>query len=525
MKNHLRWSLLNREFFCSAELVLGRDHSVPDAESFVLAAAEHEKGIRIISVTDLPGGNPALPPESFIPFVAERGLTPVAHITGKDGNRSLIEGRLHSLAHMGVENVVAITGDAQKTGFQGKSKPVYDLDAVHILQLIEILRHGIRFDLGQKKLQSSPFDFLAGAVVNPFKCREQDQMMQYYKLELKIHAGARFIIPQLGYNLRKLYELKQYMDREGLGYIPLVANVYVPTPTVAKMMQSGELAGCVVSDALIRRLQGEKKPQRLERAALMVAAARRLGFAGAHIGGFGLTHGDFMTILDRAGEIGDGWKARIDELIFEYPGEFYLLPQGTDGLSDGSAEYRLNAVGRPGLKARFVEIVHRYLVKPESPGARFFASRLKPCPRASGDQSWRKGFWYSMLGASTVFRKLALGCRSCGDCIQEHLAFSGCTMRWCYKGLRNGPCGGSRCDGTCEADPEQPCIWGQVYTDTRAAGGDPRKFGRTLIPPRNWDLDQTNALANRLAGLDNLRLRTHFSNRAPAGGAPKDGGP
>ncbi len=513
IRNHLRQALLNQEFFCSAELVLGRDHTVTDAEAFVQAAAEQGNGIKIISVTDLPGGNPALPPESFMPFVAEEGLTPIAHITGKDGNRSFIEGRLHSLAHMGVENIVAITGDAQKTGFGGKSKPVYDLDAVHILQLIQTLRSGIQYDLGQRKVQSSPFDFLAGAVVNPFKCREQDQMMQFYKLELKTHAGASFIIPQLGYNLRKLYELKQYMDREALGGIPLLANVYVLTPTIAKMMQSGELAGCVVSDALIRRLQGEKKPQRLERAALMLAAARALGFAGAHIGGFGLTHADFMTILDRAREIGDGWKSRIEELIFEYPGEFYLFPQGTDGLSDGTAPYQLKSqAAGPGLKIRFAEFVHRYLVKPGSPGARFYSSRLKPCADTARDQSWRKGFWYATLGASTAFRKLALGCQSCGDCIQEHLAFSGCTMEGCYKGLRNGPCGGARSDGTCEADATRLCVWGKIYLDTQAAGEDPRKFARTLIPPRNWELDKTNALANRFAELDNFNLRIRFSD-------------
>ncbi len=512
MKNYLRWSLNNHEFFCSAELVLGRDHTVPDAEAFVLAAAAHAKGIKIISVTDLPGGNPALPPESFIPFISERGLTPVAHITGKDGNRSFIESRLHSLAHMGVENVVALTGDAQKSGFLGKSKPVYDLDAVHILRLVQTLRAGIQYGLGQRKLQSSPFDFLSGAVVNPYKCREPDQMMQFYKLELKILSGAHFIIPQLGYNLRKLYELKQYLEREGFGSTPLAANVYVLTPTIAKMMRSGELAGCVVSEPLIQRLQGEKKPQRLERAALMVAAARDLGFAGAHVGGFGLTHNDFMTILDRASEIGGDWKGRIDELIFEYPGEFYLFPQSTNGLSDGTAEYQLEQIPpEPRLTIKFAEVVHDCLVKPGSPGARFFASRLKPPQNGTEDPSWRSGFWYGMLGASSVFRKLALGCQSCGDCIQEHLSFSGCTMRWCYKGLRNGPCGGSRCDGTCEADPTRPCIWGQVYLDTRAAGKDPRKFARTLIPPRNWDLDQTNALANRLAGLDNYRLRTKVS--------------
>ncbi len=80
-------------------------------------------------------------------------------------------------------------------------------------------------------------------------------------------------------------------------------------------------------------------------------------------------------------------------------------------------------------------------------------------------------------------------------------------MRWCYKELRNGPCGGSRIDGTCEARPEQPCIWNVVYRGALAMGDDPRKFAHTLIPPRDWCLDGTNALANRFAALDNVCKR------------------
>lgn len=40
-----------------------------------------------------------------------------------------------------------------------------------------------------------------------------------------------------------------------------------------------------------------------------------LGFAGAHVGGFGLTHKDFMTIGERAAVIGDSWRTRLDDLI------------------------------------------------------------------------------------------------------------------------------------------------------------------------------------------------------------------
>ncbi len=516
MNNHLRAALQAGEFICSAELVLERDHSTPEAETFVREAARETGGVKVISLTDLPGGNPSLPPESFVSFVTEHGLTPLAHLTGKDGNRSFIEGRLHTLARLGVENVLALTGDAQKSAYQGRAKPVFDLDSVLMIWLIQALRQGIEYKVGKREVRTSPFDFFPGAVVNPYKTREPDQMMQLYKLELKIAVGARFIITQLGFNLRKLYEVKQYLVREGLGHVPLIANIYVPTATVARMMRSGEVAGCVVPDELLRRLEGEKKPERLERAALMLAAARGLGFAGGHIGGFGLTHGDFMKIIGRAGEIGMDWKRRIGELIFETPGEFYLLPPGTDGLGDGRGEYQLTGT-KPHLSwvQRLSLLVHRLMIDPASYGARFLSSRLKAeCP-PDGGIGKPKGLWHSAMGLSSVYRKATLGCMSCGDCIQDHLEYAGCTMRWCYKNLRNGPCGGSRVDGSCEADPDLPCIWNLVYLSTIGAGGDPKRFGRTLIPPRDWCLDQTNALANRLVGLDNYCRRQAFDGPAP----------
>jgi methylenetetrahydrofolate reductase (NADPH) len=509
--NLLRSALARGEFSFTAELVLGRDHDVVEAETFVREASQQPDCIKFISVTDLPGGNPALPPEAFVSFILGNNLTPIAHLSGKDGNRAALEARLHSLARLGVENVLALTGDAQKEGFGGRPKPVYDLDSVLILWLLRAARHGIPYDLAARKVTTTPFDFFAGAVVNPYKVGEPDQMMQFYKLQLKLAAGAQYIITQLGFNLRKLYELKQYMLREGLGHVPVLANVYVPTAKIARMMQSGELAGCVVSDELVRRLEAEKKPQRLERAALMVAAVKELGFAGAHIGGFGLTHRDFMSVLERASAIGNAWRLRMNELVFPYPNEFYLFPPGKDGLSNGGESYQLNAIKpRATWTQRFSRLAHRYLIAPDSRVGRYFASRLRAENQAPNGDSWRHGLRYKLLEPSVLYRKATLGCVSCGDCIQEHLNYAGCTIASCYKELRNGPCGGSRVDGTCEARPDLPCVWNLVYTGTLAVGDDPRKFSRILIPPRDWCLDRTNSLANRLAGLDNLCKRVEL---------------
>jgi len=272
------------------------------------------------------------------------------------------------------------------------------------------------------------------------------------------------------------------------------------------MMRRGELAGCIVPEGLLLRLESEKKPERLERASLMLAAVRDLGFAGAHLGGFGLTHQDLRAILDRAGEIGADWRRRVDELVFESPGEFYVFPPDGTGLSDGRAPYRSQErTERPSIAQALSRYVHDVMIRPGSTGARFFSSRL--AAEEARTDSPAKGPWARLLGVSSLYRKTTLGCVNCGDCIQDHAAYAGCTMRWCYKNLRNGPCGGSRPDGSCETDAGVPCIWNLIYMATIAAGEDPARFGHTVLPPRDWNLDRTNALVNRYTGRDNFPRR------------------
>jgi hypothetical protein len=192
----------------------------------------------------------------------------------------------------------------------------------------------------------------------------------------------------------------------------------------------------------------------------------------------------------------------------ETPGEFYLLPPGSDGLSDPEGTYCLETARPHETPVQSLSrVVHEFLIAPGSPGDRFLSARIKPASGEAPEAGWRDRFWSRVLAPSSLYRKATLGCVGCGDCVQDHLYYAGCSMRWCYKNLRNGPCGGARPDGSCEVDASLQCIWNRVYDATRAAGQDPRRFGRTLIPPRDWCLDRTNALANRFAGLDNYCRR------------------
>jgi len=53
------------------------------------------------------------------------------------------------------------------------------------------------------------------------------------------------------------------------------------------------------------------------------------------------------------------------------------------------------------------------------------------------------------------------GCQHCGECVLSSTAFV-CSQR-CPKQLRNGPCGGTGDDGSCEVYPERTCVWYKIY--------------------------------------------------------------
>lgn len=521
-ENHLRQAFESGEFICTAEFVLGRDYTLAEAEQFVRDAAADPQGVKVISLTDLPGGNPAVPPEAFAAYVLEHALTPLVHLTAKDCNRALLEGRLHALARMGADNVLVLSGDAPASGFKGQPKPVYDLDSVQLVRLICALKDGMAYRVGTRELHTRPHDFQIGSVVNPFKIVEAALMTQMYKLELKIRCGTQFIITQVGYNVRKLQELRHYMQARGLGHVPVLANVYVPTATIARLMQAGDVPGCVIPDRLIEALRRENKSQRFERAAVQVAAAKGLGYAGAHIGGFGLRHQDMVFIRERAEDIGEGWRDRLDDLLFAYGDhDWYLYPPAGNGLSDVSQPPAAPAVRPPAsFCSRLFKLIHHTVVAEFSPVGHYFTWRMKRL-RAKYQDAWQRGLTFHLLDCADVVKGPLLGCVKCGDCMQDYLGFCGCSMGRCVKETRNGPCGGSRVDGTCEVDAGRLCVWNAAYRDLRASGRPPEHFAATLLPPRRWDLNRTNSLANYFAGVDsNPQRRTVPLHPADRSGAP-----
>jgi len=80
-------------------------------------------------------------------------------------------------------------------------------------------------------------------------------------------------------------------------------------------------------------------------------------------------------------------------------------------------------------------------------------------------------------------KSLLFDCHMCGQCVLSSTGMA-CPSN-CAKQMRNGPCGGVRPDGTCEARPAMRCVWIEA-TDGLKRIGEGRKTVLEPIDHRLW---------------------------------------
>jgi methylenetetrahydrofolate reductase (NADPH) len=340
--NALKDSILDPQGFCVTwEQIPGLGAFEIRQELVLENARKAAQGGKIcaISIVDNPGGNPAIATEILCSEIRKIGIEPMVHLAFRDKSRNQVESLLYQLAALDINNLLILTGDyPSNAGFQGMSRPVFDLDSVNGLQLIAAMNQGMEHEIMRKKTNLAPTDFFAGVACSPFKLEEAEVMGQYYKLKKKIEAGADFIITQIGYDFRKLHELQLWL-RMHQYHTPTLISIQVLSPATARAMHANRVPGCVITDKLLARITEESlaadkgRQSRLDRAAKMYAVARGMGFAGACISGQGVPYESVDYIIDKGQELTRNWPDFLPE--FDYPQEkgFYYFEKGTLPLS------------------------------------------------------------------------------------------------------------------------------------------------------------------------------------------------
>jgi methylenetetrahydrofolate reductase (NADPH) len=466
MSTLLREALTAGRFCYVVELVA----SALKREAQVLEVASQLAGLPDVvagSITSYAGGAIGHDPIRVGTAARARGLSPNIHLTCVGQDRWELRKALEDLHALGIENVFALTGDYPASADPNQPAPIFDLDSVQLVRLIDELRQA-----------GMPFHI--AVAVSPFKYREADCVYQYVKLEKKIAAGADLAITQVGWDVEKFRELRRYLDERSLR-TPVLGNVYVLTLRAAERMAGGQPPGCWVSPALLEVIRAEQaspdrgRRARLERAARTVAVLRGLGYAGAYVGG---THDATQVawIIRRAAELAPEWERFVDELSFGEPDGFYLY-RGTRSPAPPVHSRRawgpwaLDTLGKLFVVTRDTWLRRRL---------RRLCAWIDRRPRLA----------HALERLELAVKRPAFGCQACGNCVLGVMEYV--CPQTCPKQMRNGPCGGTHL-GRCEV-VDQPCIWVSVYERARANGR--LDALRAYVPPPDRSLRGTSSWIN-----------------------------
>ena len=192
------------------------------------------------------------------------GLEPIFQMTCRDRNRLALQADLLGAQLLGIENVLALTGDHVVLGDHKDAKGVFDLDSVSLLKTMSMMENGK--DLGGSDLEGPP-KFFKGAVVTPCADPVEPQVI---KLEKKVEAGAQFIQTQAVYDPKAFEQFMKMIDHID---VPIMLGiVFLKSAGMAKFMNRN-VAGVFVPDPLIEELDQVGKDQAaLKRKSVEIAA-------------------------------------------------------------------------------------------------------------------------------------------------------------------------------------------------------------------------------------------------------------
>jgi 5,10-methylenetetrahydrofolate reductase len=118
-----------------------------------------------INVTDCPLASLRMSPIALSHIIQEQlQLETIFHITCRDRNLLALKAELLGAHALGVQNILALSGDHPQMGDHPNATPVFDVDAIGLVKIIQGLNQGYFSSTKRSDYQT---DFLIGVAGNP----------------------------------------------------------------------------------------------------------------------------------------------------------------------------------------------------------------------------------------------------------------------------------------------------------------------------------------------------------------------
>ena len=269
----------------SGAFVVTSECSPPDSAdpAAVLTRTHHYEGwVDALNVTDAPGAHCHMSSLGVSLILARQGWEPVMQMTCRDRNRIAIQGDILAAAALGIGNLLCLTGDGIGNGDDPGAKPVFDLDAISLLDTARRLRDDGLYRSG-RTLTDRPRLFL-GAVDNPFAPPFD---LRPLRLGRKVAAGARFVQTQYCFDVPMLERYMRAVRAQGLHQrCHILVGVGPLTSARSAHWMRTRVPGVHIPEAMIARIE-RAADQRAEGRRICIELIRQIrsieGIAGIHL--------------------------------------------------------------------------------------------------------------------------------------------------------------------------------------------------------------------------------------------------
>ena len=219
-----------------------------------LAAAGALRGwVHAVNVTDGSRAVMRMSSLALCRLLLDAGIEPVLQLACRDRNRIALQAELLGAHALGVRNLLCLTGDPVRAGDQPGARPVNELEAVRLLQLVQQFNGGQ--DPVQGVLPDGPTDLFAGAAADP-----QSASWSGLKSRLlrKKQAGARFVQTQM---VMDAEALKRFVgDLAAPLDMPVLAGVFLLKSARNAAFINRVVPGANIPQAVIDRLAAAPDP-------------------------------------------------------------------------------------------------------------------------------------------------------------------------------------------------------------------------------------------------------------------------
>ena len=224
-----------------------------DPSRSLAAAGALRDWVHAVNVTDGSRAVMRMSSLALCRLLLDAGIEPVLQLACRDRNRIALQAELLGAHALGVRNVLCLTGDPVRAGDQPGARPVNELEAVRLLQLVQQFNGGQ--DPVQGELPDGPTDLFAGAAADP-----QSASWSGLKSRLlrKKQAGARFLQTQM---VMDAEALKRFVgDLAAPLDLPVLAGVFLLKSARNAAFINRVVPGAHIPQAVIDRLAAAPDP-------------------------------------------------------------------------------------------------------------------------------------------------------------------------------------------------------------------------------------------------------------------------